>query len=312
MANSILRTIVLPAVIILAGFGAVVGLSDFVRDRRPSLPETFSDSDLSMNGSRLKGFALGMEGLLADWYWVRSLQYIGDKMLTRNASNFDIENLNSLNPRLLHPLLENATDLDPHFIGAYSYGAIVLPAIDKEKAVAFAQKGIANNPGEWRLYQYIGFIYWKLGQFDKAAESYQKGSEIAGSSAFMRLMAAAMKTEGGSRATARSIYGQMLTESDDEAIRITAERRLVQLDWYDERDAINKALAEFKERNGRCASSFGEIAAALVKTTLPDGKQFHVDPANRLVDPTGAPYRLDQEKCVVALDLEKTKLPPEF
>jgi tetratricopeptide (TPR) repeat protein len=282
MGNSILKQIILPFVIIVGGFVAIVGLSDFVRDRHPQLPETFTDSDLSMNGSRLKGFALGMEGLLADWYWVRSLQYIGDKMIAS------------------------------HFMGAYSYGAIVLPAIDKEKAVAFAQKGIANNPHEWRLYQYLGFIYWKLGRFEKAAETYQKGSEIAGSSGFMRLMAAAMKTEGGSRATARTVYKQMLAESDDEAIRITAERRLAQLDWFDERDAINGVLTEFKERNARCANSFGEIVAALMQIKLSEGRQFRVDPANRLVDPTDAPYKLDKEKCLVALDIEKTKLPPEL
>ncbi len=220
--------------------------------------------------------------------------------------------MNSLNPRLLYPLLENATDLDPHFIGAYSYGAIVLPAIDKEKAVTFAQKGIANNPGEWRLYQYLGFIYWKLGEFDRAAETYQKGSEIAGSSGFMRLMAAAMKTEGGSRATARTVYNQMLAESDDEAIRITAERRLAQLDWFDERDAINRVLNDFKERNARCANSFGEIVPTLVQVKLPEDRQFRVDTANRLVDPSDAPYKLDKEKCAVTLDREKTKLPPEF
>ncbi len=81
MANWNVKSVIVPIVIIAAGFAGIVLLSDFVRDRRPSLPETFTDSDLGMNGSRLKGFALGMEGLLADWYWIRSLQYIGDKML---------------------------------------------------------------------------------------------------------------------------------------------------------------------------------------------------------------------------------------
>ena len=239
------HVIVLPAVILIAGFAAVVWLSSFIERNRPPLPEGYSDSDLSMNGSRLKGFALGTEGLIADWYFMRSLQYIGDKMLTRKVGTLNIDDLSDLNPRLLYPLLNNATDLDPHFIAAYSYGAMVLPAVDKEKAVELTAKGIAKNPDSWRLYQHLGFIYWKLHRYDKAAESYEKGSTIEGAQPFMKLMAASMKADGGSRETARSIYQQMLDGSDDEQVRITAVRRLNELDSLDERDAIDKIMTDF-------------------------------------------------------------------
>ncbi len=294
--------------IIVAGFAGVVGLSGFIEKNRPPLPDSLTDADLSLNGSRLKGFVLGMEGLLADWYWMRSLQYIGNKMVSRPDEAVNLDDLSSLNPRLLHPLLDNATDLDPHFIAAYSYGAIVLPAIDKEKAIAFASKGIANNPNEWRLYQHLGYIYWKLEQYDKAADTYEKGAGIPGSSSFMRLMAASMRTEGGSRSTARSIYRQMLEESDDESIQTSAAGHLQNLASLDERDAINAALTSFNDRNGRCANAFAEITSILMQIELPDGGEFRVDAAKRLVDPTGVPYLLDKENCRVELDTERTKL----
>ncbi len=296
---------------IVAGFAAIYGLSRYVGQNHPKLSDDFTDSDLSMHGSRLKGFVFGMEGLVADWYWVRALQYLGDKMVARPDIKLDVEDLTPYNPRLLFPLLENATDLDPHFIEAYSYGAIVLPAIDKERALAFAAKGIANNPNEWRLYQHLGYIYWKLEQYEKASETYELGAAIPGSPSFMKLMAASMKFEGGSRSTARSIYRQMLAESVEEPVRITADRRLKELDWFDERDAINKVLDEFKTRNGRCSNSFGEITTELFGVQLPEGKQFRVDSGRRLVDPTDTPYVLDRDKCVVKLDAEKTKLPIE-
>lgn len=301
--------IVLPAVILIAGFAAVIWLSAFLERNRPPLPEGYSDTDLSMNGSRLKGFALGTEGLIADWYFMRSLQYIGDKMLTRKAGTINIDDLSDLNPRLLYPLLNNATDLDPHFIAAYSYGAMVLPAVDKEKAVELTAKGIARNPGSWRLYQHLGFIYWKLKRYDKAAESYEKGSEIPGALPFMKLMAASMKADGGSRETARSIYQQMLDGSDDEQVRITAIRRLNDLDSQDERDAIDKIMADFKARNGRCITSFGEIWNEISKVDLPGDNEFLIDKSNRLVDPSGAPYLIDKNNCKVMLDLEHTGLP---
>jgi len=307
--TSSVRNIAISLAVIGAGFASIVLVSPSIEAAKPKLPETFTDSDLSMNGSRLKGYAVGMEGLFADWYWVRSLQYIGDKMVNSTDPNINLDDLTPLNPRLLYPLLQNATDLDPHFIGAYSYGAVVLPAIDKEKAVALATKGIDNNPKEWRLYQHLGYIYWKLGQYEKAAETYGKGSEIEGSSPFMKIMAASMTNDAGSRVTARSIYRQMLSESTEESIRTTAERRLAFLDWQDERDAINTILADFRERNGRCANSFGEVATQILQTKLPEGRGFSVDAGKRLVDPTGAPYKLDREQCVVTVDMGKTKLP---
>jgi|SRR5580765_5434421 len=309
MRKYAIQAIALPAVIIVAGFAAAYGLSDYLESSRPPLPDDFADTDLSMNGSRLKGFAFGTEGLIADWYWMRSLQYIGDKMLSSKAEKINLDDLRGLNPRLLYPYLDNATDLDPHFIAPYSYGAVVLPAIDPEKAIAITEKGIANNPNEWRFYQYLGYIYWKLERYDKAAETYETGSAIPGAPPFMKLMAAVMKTKGGSRDTARKMYRQMLASSDDEQVQTTAKFHLQELDSLDERDAIDKVLADQKERSGRCANSLSEILPMLMQVKLPEGRDFSVDNAKRLVDPTGAPYLLDKDSCRVKLDAANTKLP---
>ncbi len=309
MRSSLFKSTILPLAIIIAGFAGVIGLSGYLDRIRPSLPADYDDSDLTMNGSRLKGFALGFEGLMADWYWMRSLQYIGGKIIKSNSEVVNIDDLSNLNPRLLYPMLQNATDLDPHFIAAYSYGAVVMPAIDKEKAIEIAQKGIANNPAEWRLYQYLGYIYWKIGRYDLAAETYERGSMVNGAPPFMRLMAAAMKTEGGSRSTAREIFRQMLADSDDPMVKLTAERRLNEIDSLDERDAIDKALADFRERTGHCAGSLSEITPSLMQVRLPAGNEFMVDRAGNLIDPTGAPYVLDKENCRVKLDAARTGLP---
>jgi len=309
MQKSFLTSIALPAVILIAGFAAAFGLTGYVEAKRPALPPGFVDADLNMNGSELRGYAFGMEGLIADWYFMRSLQYVGDKLLSQRDKTIDLNDLRGLNPRLLYPMLENATDLDPHFIAAYSYGAVVLPAIDPQKAIAIAEKGIANNPKHWRLYQHLGYIYWRLGQFEKASEIYEKGSNIAGASPFMRMMAASMKTEGGSRQTARAIYSEMVTTSEDEQVRSTAERSLQALDSMDERDAIDKALGEIKGQYGRCVNSLVEILPVLHSVRLPEGREFRLDNSNRLVDPSGAPYLLDKENCRVKLDPERTGLP---
>jgi tetratricopeptide (TPR) repeat protein len=294
-----------PTVLVMACLAASIALSNRLERVRPALPTGYSDSDLAMMGSHLKGFAFGMEGLLADWYWMRALQYLGDKVVNAGSKTINLDDLRDLNPRLLYPYLENATDLDPHFIAPYSYGALVLPTIEPEKAIAIARKGIMNNPGEWRLYQDLGYIYWKLGRYDDAADAYENGAGIPGAPPVMRLMSASMRDRGGSRETSREVFRQMLDGSNDWAVRTTAERRLIELDSLDERDAIDKVLVEFREKNGRCPGDLIEILPMLAQVRLPTGQDFRVDNKRNLVDPTGVPYVLDRENCRAILH-EKT------
>ncbi len=285
-------------------------LSNFTSANRVTLSEAYEDSDLDLQGRRLKGFALGSEGLLADWYWMRSLQYIGDKLVKNEMETINIEDLQPLNPRLLYPLLDNATDLDSKFIGAYSYGAVVLPAIDPSLAVKLAEKGIANNPESWRLYQYLGYIHWRNKDYELASATYERGSYIAGAPSFMREMAAAMKNKGGSRNTARLMYQQIFDDAQDEQSRRNAELRLMQLAALDELDVINSIVRSFQEKSGRCPTSLKEILAQLSAKSPPGGIEFHMNAAPELTDPTGVPYLLNQNTCGAVIDAAKSRIPP--
>lgn len=303
----------IPAVVIVAGFAAIFMLTGFLDRTRPRVPDSIADGDLALEGSRLKGFALGFEGLIADWYWLQSLQYVGDKLIKAQEKGVtvDIENLKPINPRLLYPILENATNLDPKFMAAYSYGAIVLPAIDPELAIKLTEKGIRENPDQWRLLQHLGYIYWRLGRYDEAAEAYERGSRVPGAPVFFKFMVAQMKNQGGSRETARKLYEQMLASAEDNETRQVAEIRLAQLDSIDEREAIQKALDDFKTRSNRCVNSWSEIMSALSNVRLDNGKELRGDRNGNLVDPTGIPYILDRPSCRVLLDTKTSKIPAE-
>ena len=295
--------------VIIVAVTALVLVSQEASANRVVLSEGYEDADLELQGKKLKGFALGTEGLIADWYWIRSLQYIGDKLVKNDLSNINIENLQPLNPRLLYPLLDNATDLDPKFIAAYTYGAILLPAIDRDEAIALTEKGIQANPGSWRLYHYLGYIYWRANEFQKAADIYDEGSKIAGSPPFLKQMSAAMRTQGGSRDTARQIYTQMLNESDDRQGRQNAELRLMQLDSLDELDVINATLKTVIADGSPCPNSFAPILPRLMNTKLPGGRDFRVNADRQLVDPSGIPYFLDRTTCTATVDGINSKIP---
>lgn len=299
------------AAVLFAGFLSVYALSDRLAESKPKLPETYIDEDLSLQGEKLKGFAFGFEGLIADWYWMRSLQYIGDKFIKASDQTISLDDLKPLNPRLLYPLLDNASTLDPQFMAVYAYGATVLPAIDAEEAIAIAKKGIENNPGEWRLYHYLGFIYWRLERYEEAAEIYEKGAAVEGAAPFMTLMAARMQGDAGSLGTARAIYRQVYEEAQDSQSKENARLRLLQMDFFEEREAIRSALEEFRTANGRCPARWQEVTPLLASKSLPSGRDLRADSEGNLVDPSDAPYLLTDSdgKCDVTLDREKTKIP---
>lgn len=299
--------VVIAAVVCLA---AAIGLSGLLERQKEAARQKVETEDLLLQGKKLKGFVFGSEGLIADWYWMSSLQYIGEKLFNSKQKNINIDDLRPLDPKLLYPLLDNATTLDPQFMAAYSYGATVLPAIDKKQAIAIAKKGISNNPDAWNLYHQLGYIYWKLQDFKSAAEIYGKGSEVKDAPDWMKSMSARMDADGGSPETAREIYSQLIQNAGDDMTRESARLHIARLDSLEERKLLDETLQEFRGANGRCAESWAQIISMLMKKKLPGGREFRIDTQNNIVDPTDAPYLIDRAACAVKVDTNKSKLPP--
>ncbi len=298
-------------ILIAACFTMAIGVTQYLDRTRPPLPQNYLDDDLSLQAVQFKGFVFGAEGLVADWYWMNSLQYIGGKISNVGLDQINLDDLSALNPRLLYPYLNNTVEMDPRFIAAYSYGATVLPAIEVDHAIALTEKGIANNPDNWRLYHYLGYIHWRRKNFEKASEAYSKGAQISGAAPFMREMAASMKSRGGSRDTAREMYLQLVAEGEDQQTKDNAELRVLEIDSLDERDKLTEQLAIAKEKTGRCPANLSELIPALKNIELPRSRSFSVNQQNEIVDPLGFPYRIEQRTCKADLGIN-TKIPRRF
>src|SRR5437660_9987680 len=135
--------------ILIAGLGAAVALAHVMDARRVAAQNQSDDEALYVSGTTAKRLALGFNGLAADWYWMRSLQYVGRKVLN-TPREIQLDDLGQLNVKLLAPLLDTATTLDPEFMEPYEYAAVVLPGVNVEDAIRITRKGIAVNPSAWR------------------------------------------------------------------------------------------------------------------------------------------------------------------
>lgn len=301
------QTVLLTFVIVVC-FAAVFALSRYMDVNRPPADPNLEEEKLYVTGNAAKRMSLGFDGLVADYYWMRSLQYLGKKLINHKG-DVNIDHLESLNIDLLYPLLDNATTLDPQFMRAYEYGAIVLPAINQADAIKLVKKGIAENPDRWELYHHLGFIYWKSGDYKLASKTYSEGAKISGAPKWMQIMSARIEAEGGSRDTAREMFKAMFNESNDQNIKELAARRLLQIESFDERDAIQQAIGNFYKRVNRCPETWRELNAELRAATLPNGRKLQLGTNGSPIDPSDAPYLLINNGCNVDLDWKTSKVP---
>ncbi|HVP63594.1 MAG TPA: hypothetical protein VMT82_01790 [candidate division Zixibacteria bacterium] len=235
----------------------------------------------------VKALSLGYNGLLADLYWTRVVQYFGSH-----------HHAHTTQYKLLAPLLDITTELDPQLITAYEFGSIFLAqappegAGDPRAAAKLVEKGIERNPTAWRLYYHLGYIQWmELHDSKLASESFQKGSEIPGALPWMKVMAAALAQHAGEYRTATYLWANILNSTTDKYIRDNAEKRLRALKCDEEVRLLQEYITKFTDATGHPPTSWDEMLATGWIKRVP-------------VDPVGKAFKLMNGRVQVA-DPEK-------
>jgi tetratricopeptide (TPR) repeat protein len=226
----------------------------------------------------LKRLSLGYDGLLADIYWTRAVQYFGSNHFA-GARHYD----------LLAPLLEITTTLDPHLTVAYEFGANFLApkppngAGMPERAVELAEFGIRNNPNDWRLYYDLGFIYYMdLKDYTHAADAFARGSRVPGAHPFLRVMAAQMAQHGGELAMAQMMWATTYQSTQDRNVRANAATHLRALQVEQDVTNLEKLVAAYRAQTGHSPSSFSDLQSAGLLRAIP-------------TDPLGHTYKLTSD-----------------
>ena len=236
------------------------------------------DEVLYLNSPKwVKRLSLGYTGLLADIYWTRAVQYFGGKHVTAAAKDY----------RLLYPLLEITTELDPKLIVAYQFGANFLApkppdgAGQPEQAVALVEHGIKNNPDNWKLFYELGFIYYYMESKDyaKAAESFERGTKVPNAHPFLRVLAAQMAQHAGEIQTSRMLWQTAYATTQDPMVRDNATAHLRALQVDEDVTHLEKVVAAYQKSTGRLPSSMNALIGAGLLRGVP-------------VDPDGKPYKL--------------------
>lgn len=226
----------------------------------------------------MRRLVLGFDGIAADIYWIRAVQYYGGTKLAA-GENKDYS--------LLFPLLDATTTLDPRFNIAYRFGAILLsegypngPG-RPEDAIALLEKGIRESPNKWEYYLDAGFVhYWWRDDPRAAAEWFVRASKLPNAPNWLQPLAASVLAEGGDRVAARLLWTQLAETAEQDWMRQTARVRLQQLDAEVVIEQLQPIVNSFYDIAGRFPASWDELARSGRVRGVP-------------LDPSGVPYALD-------------------
>lgn len=261
----------------LAGLLAAVVWMQTVRERRFPDAEPAAEVLYVPSPAVLTRLALSYDAILADIYWIRTIQYYGSRRLAASpVKRYD----------LLYPLLDLTTSLDPYFGIAYRFGAYFLSegapggAGRPDQAVALLEKAMRANPDRWEYPHDIAFVYYRLGDYRKAGEWFQRAAQVPNAANWLGPMAAVTLAKGGDRETSRAIFRRLYATADQRWLKESAAWRLQQLDALDAIDELQRLTAEYERRHGRPPGNWQEVIGSGLIPGLP-------------VDPSGVPYVLN-------------------
>ncbi len=232
--------------------------------------------------------ALSYSSIAADVYWMRAVQHYGRTRLDREGTG---------RYELLFPLLDLATTLDPFFNVAYRFGAIFLTEPPPggpgrpDLAVALLRKGLEAQPHRWEFAQDIGFVYYRTGDYDTAAEWFGRAAGMDDAPNWLRPLEAVTRTQGGRRESSRQLWTEIAAQAgpEEDWLRDQASFRLRQLDALDQIDALEAVTRRFEERTGNPPRAWMDLVRTGELAGIP-------------VDPAGVAYQLNPWWGLVSLD----------
>lgn len=252
------------------------------------LGDTGPDPDLLYFGSPavVKKMALGYNNILADIYWMRTIQYYGRR---------DEADKRTIRYKNLSTLLDITTTLDPDLIDAYPTGSFFLSeeeplgAGQPEEGLKLLDKGIKAHPDDWKPLHDKGLAYYVyFHDYKSAGEAWMQASRKPGAPVYLEPLATVSFSKGGDMDTARNLWQRQYEESTREDVKENALNHLISLKVSEDLWTLELLLGVYRLENGMYPQRLAELFSG------ESGEMIRVDPL-------GFPYSYDPETGLVGL-----------
>lgn len=235
------------------------------------------------SGKFLGAVTVGYDNLAADLVWLRAIQYYGEHRMTDAKYEY------------LGHILDILTTLDPRFVGAYTFGSLLLSDDAKEphRALELLDKGIRNNPEDWRIPFTKGFInYVFLRDYFKAGKYFEMASRLDGAPGMAARFASFAYQKGGDRMTAISLWTELYLRSDNEIEKVMALRYIKEL----VAERLEEKVGQYRAKFGRYPYRLSELVDVGIVRRLPvtpDGDTFVFNYGRKRVEPASGPIKIE-------------------
>lgn len=232
--------------------------------------------------------SLGYATLVADYYWVKSLQYYMDPNQTQNRY------------KNLADFLEVVVGVDPDYEYAYKFAGLSIPFdtgrfhhVNTLRSTRFLERGVARFPQNWQLrfllaYNYLNYHH----QPSKAAVQLEAAAALPGSPTYLKAFAARVYAVGGELDRALEFAKGLAQTSTDPETKQMMEARVTELQVEKELRRIEASARAFKEQKGTFPTLEELIASG-----------FEKPPAGYSLDPTGvAKSELNTQRMILYED----------
>lgn len=217
MSSSIKSRLVTTAVFCALLAGAVA--TTIHAKRYTSRPYLYDNLYLP-SGKFLEQISLGYNQIVADMIWHQAIQYYGGyRKELHDLAYFE-------------GLIDLVTDLDPHFIFPYVFGAVVMSQDmgSFESGLRVLRKGMHHNPLSWELPFEIGFLsFVDARNPDLAARYFDLASRLPGAPDRTRRFAAFVYSKAGHDELSIRMWEELRETAEEPYMRELAERYLEKL-----------------------------------------------------------------------------------
>jgi hypothetical protein len=187
--------------------------------------------------------SLGFDALLADFYWLRAVQLVGDSGGRTEA----------LAP-VIGRLIDVVTSLDPWVGHAYRFAAVWLVNSAEEvlQANRLLERGVAHHPREWRNRYHLGFNhYFYLQDYATAAEVLAPAIDLPGAPRYLARLVARLRSDESGLETAAAFLAQMARDTGDEFARAEYLKALDEIETERRARGLDAARVAYWERYRR-------------------------------------------------------------
>jgi hypothetical protein len=225
------------------------------------------------SGTFLDEVSAGQDEILADYLWLRAIQYYGMHRQTDRQYQWA--------KHIFHVI----TALNPRFVEAYRFGGLVLAADANDLAggIDLLKRGFHANQDRWEIPFDLGFLQYLSHQDLLAAAYFRRAAELPGASEQVKRFTAFAYRRGGDETAAQEMWIQMRDTATNPVSREIADYALKDLELQKALGVLQAAADAYRGAENANARSVNDLVRAGLLDEVPNdpfGRGYFIDPAS--------------------------------